>query len=156
MGKKIEPAPTNRKAAVLYYSHKGKTAAYAREIAIYLWSKGLNVSLSSVSDTNPEKLACCDYLISGCWTCGWFVIGQHPHQQWQKFSKKTQQLAKAERTLLFTTYRIRTGSMYSRMKRALGFASQYPTPFLKSKTGLLTEYDKQVLDHFIGISPPIY
>lgn len=38
------------KAAVLYYSHKGKTAGYAREITMYLWSKGLNVSLSSVSD----------------------------------------------------------------------------------------------------------
>ena len=43
------------KAAVLYYSHKGKTAGYAREITMYLWSKGLNVSLSSVSDAVPEK-----------------------------------------------------------------------------------------------------
>lgn len=58
------------KAAVLYYSHKGKTAGYAREIAMYLWSKGLNVSLSSVSDAVPEKLSDCDFLVSGCWTCG--------------------------------------------------------------------------------------
>ena len=27
------------KAIVLYYSHKGKTARFAREIAMYLWSK---------------------------------------------------------------------------------------------------------------------
>ena len=60
------------KAAVLYYSHKGKTAGYAREIAMYLWSKGLNVSLSSVSDAVPEKLSDCDFLVSGCWTCGGF------------------------------------------------------------------------------------
>ena len=51
------------KAAVLYYSHKGKTAGYAREIAMYLWSKGLNVSLSSISDAVPEKLSDCDFLV---------------------------------------------------------------------------------------------
>lgn len=33
------------KATVVYYSHQGKTAGYAREIAMYLWSKGWNVSL---------------------------------------------------------------------------------------------------------------
>lgn len=155
MKKAAETTLAGKKAAILYYSHKGKTAFYAHNIAMYLWSKGLSVSLSSVSDASPEKLADHDYLISGCWTCGWFIIGQHPHQRWQEFSQKIQKLAKADRTLLFTTYRIRTGSMYSRMKRALGI-SRHPVPFLKSKTGLLTEHDKQVLDHFIGISPPIY
>ncbi|MDM8252526.1 hypothetical protein QUW55_13105 [Phocaeicola barnesiae] len=58
------------KATVLYYSHKGKTAFLAREIAMYLWSKGLDVSLSSISDFNAEKLSGSDFLISGCWTCG--------------------------------------------------------------------------------------
>ena len=52
------------KATVVYYSHKGKTAGYAREIAMYLWSKGWNVSLSSLSDFKPERildlrLVCC-------------------------------------------------------------------------------------------------
>lgn len=73
------------KAAVLYYSHKGKTAGYAREITMYLWSKGLNVSLSSVSDAVPEKLSDCDFLVSRCWTCGWFVVGQHPPQALEGF-----------------------------------------------------------------------
>ena len=44
------------KATVVYYSHKGKTAGYAREIAMYLWSKGWNVSLSSLSDFKPERI----------------------------------------------------------------------------------------------------
>ena len=108
------------KAAVLYYSHKGKTAGYAREIAMYLWSKGLNVSLSSVSDAVPEKLSDCDFLVSGCWTCGWFVVGQHPHKRWKAFSRRIRGLVKAERTLFFTTYKFRTGSMYTCMKRTMG------------------------------------
>lgn len=144
--------PAGRKAAVLYYSHKGKTAAYAREIAMYLWSRGLNVSLSSISDASPEKLAGCDYLLSGCWTCGWFVAGQHPHRKWKAFARQIQGLAMPDRTLMFTTYRIRTGSMYRRMKHALGIAAQQPVPFLKSRNGLLSPADKRLLDRFIGIS----
>ena len=58
------------KAIVLYYSHKGKTARFAREIAMYLWSKGLHVSLSSLSDFEPARIKETDFLITGCWTCG--------------------------------------------------------------------------------------
>lgn len=62
------------KATVLYYSHTGRTAAYAREIAMYLWSKGLDVSLSSISDFDKQRLLKSDIVLSGCWTCGWFVM----------------------------------------------------------------------------------
>ena len=55
-----------QKAVVLYYSHKGKTARYAREIAMYLWSKGLSVSLSAVTDYDPARLGEADFLITGC------------------------------------------------------------------------------------------
>ena len=79
------------KATVLYYSRRGKTAGYAREIAMYLWSKGLDVSLSSLTDYDPEKLSGTDFLFTGCWTCGWFVIGQHPHRRWKEFSRTKKQ-----------------------------------------------------------------
>ena len=138
------------KAIVLYYSHKGKTAAYAREIAMYLWSKGVSVRLSAVSDTAPEDLEGCDFLISGCWTCGWFVIGQHPHVRWKDFARQIQGRVEASRTLLFTTYRIRTGSMLTRMKRALGITARQQVPFLKSRSGRLTPEDKATLDRFIS------
>ena len=39
-----------QKAVVLYYSHKGKTARYAREIAMYLY-----VSLVEGSECQPER-----------------------------------------------------------------------------------------------------
>lgn len=41
--------------------------------------------------------------------------------------------------------------MYMRMKRTLNIPRTYPVPFLKSKTGRLTDEDKTQLDHFIGI-----
>lgn len=145
------PATNGPRAIVLYYSHKGKTAAYAREIAIYLWSRGVSVRLSAVSDAVPEDLERCDFLISGCWTCGWFVIGQHPHARWKDFARQIQDRVEASRTLLFTTYRIRTGSMLTRMKRALGITARQQIPFLKSRSGRLTPEDKATLDHFIGL-----
>lgn len=145
------PATNGPRAIVLYYSHKGKTAAYAREIAIYLWSRGVSVRLSAVSDAVPEDLERCDFLISGCWTCGWFVIGQHPHARWKDFARQIQDRVEASRTLLFTTYRIRTGSMLTRMKRTLGITARQQIPFLKSRSGRLTPEDKATLDHFIGL-----
>ena len=145
------PATNGPRAIVLYYSHKGKTAAYAREIAIYLWSRGVSVRLSAVSDAVPEDLERCDLLISGCWTCGWFVIGQHPHARWKDFARQIQDRVEASRTLLFTTYRIRTGSMLTRMKRTLGITARQQIPFLKSRSGRLTPEDKATLDHFIGL-----
>lgn len=145
------PATNGPRAIVLYYSHKGKTAAYAREIAMYLWSRGVSVRLSAVSDAVPEDLEGCDSLISGCWTCGWFVIGQHPHARWKDFARQIQGRVAASRTLLFTTYRIRTGSMLTRMKRALGITARQQIPFLKSRSGRLTPEDKATLDHFIGL-----
>lgn len=144
------PAIHGPRAIVLYYSHKGKTAAYAREIAMYLWSRGVSVRLSAVSDAVPEDLERCDFLISGCWTCGWFVIGQHPHARWKDFARQIQDRVEASRTLLFTTYRIRTGSMLPRMKRALGIAARQQVPFLKSRSGRLTPEDKAALDRFIS------
>ena len=145
------PATNGPRAIVLYYSHKGKTAAYAREIAMYLWSRGVSVRLSAVSDAVPEDLERCDFLISGCWTCGWFVIGQHPHARWKDFARQIQDRVEASRTLLFTTYRIRTGSMLTRMKRTLGITARQQIPFLKSRSGRLTPEDKATLDHFIGL-----
>jgi flavodoxin len=140
------------KAVVLYYSHKGKTAGLAREIAMYLWSKGISVSLSSISDANLERLPDCDFLISGCWTCGWFLVGQHPHKRWKDFAKQIRGIVKTERTLLFTTYKFRTGSMYACMKRAAGISRSSTVPFIQSRTGFLTDSDKKVLDRFININ----
>lgn len=138
------------KATVLYYSHKGKTAFFAREIAMYLWSKGLDVSLSSISDFNAEKLSGSDFLISGCWTCGWFVIGQHPHKQWRQSSKELSKVISPHRTLFFTTYRLCTGSMLYFMKRGMAIPASASVPFLKSKSGVLTPDDKKILDRLIA------
>lgn len=139
------------KATVLYYSHKGKTAFFAREIAMYLWSKGLDVSLCAISDFDPQKLEETDFLLSGCWTCGYFIIGQHPHRQWKACSRQMAGRIPPHRTLLFTTYKFRTGSMLRNMKKTLRISRKATVPFLQSKNGLLTDSDKQILNRFITV-----
>ena len=118
------------RATVLYYSHTGRTAAYAREIAMYLWSKGLDVSLSSISDFDKQRLQNSDIVLSGCWTCGWFVIGQHPHRKWIDFSKSVAGVMDERKVMFFMTGKEVNG-------------------FLKSKTARLTDEDKTKLDTFI-------
>lgn len=138
------------KATVLYYSRKGKTARYAREIAMYLWSKGLNVTLSPLSDFEPSRIGETDLLITGCWTCGWFVVGQHPHKTWCELSRPLAGIVSAGRTLFFTTYKIRTGSMFRRMGKVMKVPREARLPVLASRTGILTLADKDILNSLIG------
>lgn len=116
---------------------------------MYLWSKGLDVSLSSISDFDKQRLLKSDIVLSGCWTCGWFVIGQHPHRKWIDFSKSVAGLMDERKVMFFTTYKIRTGSMHRRMRKAMNMTGKGVSAFLKSKTARLTEEDKTKLDTFI-------
>lgn len=139
------------KATILYYSHKGRTAGYAREMAMYLWSKGISVSLSSISDFDQSKLKQTDFLLLGCWTCGWFILRQHPHSRWKEFTHTFSGTFPIGKILFFTTYKIRSGSMFDNMKRAMEISISTPVTQLKSRTGRLTENDKSLLDRYIGI-----
>lgn len=135
-------------ALVVYHSKKGKTATYARDIAMFLWSKGMNVKLMATGDYEPAKLEGCDFLFLGCWTSGWFIVHQHPHPIWQDFARQLPQPI-LQRTLLFSTYRLRTGSMFRNMERLLNLASPCRHT-LASKTGRLTESERRTIELFLN------
>lgn len=136
------------KVTILYQSRRGRTAAYARAMAMYLWSRGMSVSYSSVADYKPEQLANCDLLMLGCWTSGWFVVNQHPNDIWVDFARKLPKDL-PPRLILFATYKIHTGSMFSRMKKYLNLSSVQRSDTLKSKTGILGDQEKALLDSYI-------
>lgn len=137
------------KAVITYYSHKGHTANYAREIAMHLWSRGVSVSLCSLSDFDKKKAAEADILVLGCWTSGFFVVGQHPHRRWREFARSIAGEYSAKRFILFTTYKIRTGSMFRRMQHELGLPPSERVARLKSRTGRLSAQDREYLDNYI-------
>lgn len=136
------------KVTILYQSKRGRTAGYARAMAMYLWSRGMSVSYSSVSDFKPEQLNDCDMLMLGCWTSGWFVVGQHPNKLWVDFAKQLPANL-PPRLILFATYKIRTGSMFSRMKKRLNLSQVRRIDTLESKTGILGDYEKKLLDAYV-------
>ena len=134
---------------IVYQSRRGKTAAYARAIAMYLWQKGMNISLCATSDFKPEKLQKCDCLMLGCWTSGWFIIKQHPNPIWTAFAEKHLQAKLPRNLVLFTTYKIRTGSLFKKMREKINTEGVSSINYLKSKTGILSEEDKISLDHIV-------
>lgn len=136
------------KVTILYQSKRGRTAGYARAMAMYLWSKGMSVSYSSVADYKPEQLEDCDLLMLGCWTSGWFVLNQYPNKLWVDFAHKLP-ADLPERLILFTTYKLRTGSMFSSMKKRLNLGSVKRLDTLQSKTGVLGEVEKTILDGYV-------
>ncbi len=140
------------KVTIVYQSRKGKTAFYARAMAMYLWQKGASVSLCATSDFVKEKLENCDCLMLGCWTSGWFVVNQHPNRIWVEFAKTYLQDRLPGRLLLFTTYKICTGSLFRRMKNWINLEGVQSIKTLKSKTGFLSSADKAVLDEIVKCS----
>lgn len=137
------------KVTILYQSKKGRTAGYARAMAMYLWSKGMSVSYSSVSDFKPEQLEGCDLLMLGCWTSGWFVVNQHPNELWVDFAKKLPE-SLPPRLILFATYKFHTGSMFRNMKKHLHLKGVRLLDTLKSKTGILSQTERDLLDKYVA------
>jgi flavodoxin len=154
----IEPGPTRgervKKAIVIYRSHSGVTRRYGEEIAEYLTGRGVAAQVVSVGECDMATLAAADYLFLGCWTSGLFVIRQHPDEPWLAFVRDMPTLATAPgggpRVALFTTYQLRTGSQFPRMRAAIGSKTAAPKLELKSRAGRLSATDKAALEQFVA------
>ena len=74
-----------RRAAIVYRSSTGTTRALATEIADELRARGVETTVTSVGEVDPNALASVDFLLTGCWTNGWLVVHQHPDDPWLAF-----------------------------------------------------------------------
>jgi hypothetical protein len=142
-------------ALVVYRSRTGVTRRYGEEIASHLRGRGIDSSVTSVGECDMASLAGVDYLFLGCWTSGMFVVMQHPDGPWLSFVRDMPKIGEtaADGTgrpsvALFTTYKLRTGSQFPRMRAALGDKTPEPRLELKSRNGTLSGKDRRVLDEF--------
>lgn len=135
-------------ATIIYHSKRGTTQKFAAEIAFYLKTKGIETKVTSVAKFKAGDIENADYIFFGCWTSGLLFILQHPEKEWVEFANKLPQnlLAKIG---LFTTYKVRTGSMFSNMKKHLKSKIQEATLLLQSRNGELNEFNKNLIDKFI-------
>jgi flavodoxin len=139
-------------AVVVYRSRTGVTRRLAEEIGAHLRTRGIEARTGSVADFEAADLATVDLLLLGCWTSGLLVVRQHPDEPWLAFARDLPSLPQS-RVGLFTTYRIATGSMFSRMCAALTGKVDRVELELKSRDGRLDGAGRERLDRFIGAVP---
>ena len=136
-------------AAIIVNSKTGITRQYAEEISGYLKSKGLDARVTSIQAYSEDTLTGVDYVLFGSWTNGLMVILQHPDREWVNFA--AQLPSKPEvKVALFTTYKYLTGSMFRNMYKKLEGRCPTPSLELKSRSGSLSEEDRQALDILIS------
>jgi len=133
------------KALVVYSSKTGTTEKMASQIAAHLAENNMDVKLSSISEVTLKDIEQADRLYMGTWTSGFMIFGQRPEKEWEKFSSNLP-VGIIKRTTLFTTYKLLTGSMFKNMRRELSYKGlRVERNVLKSKTGILTDVQKQIL-----------
>jgi flavodoxin len=138
-----------KKAVIIFHSKTGITRMYAEEMEEYLQKKGLEVVSLSIKEYKDGITGDADYLLLGCWTSGLMIFFQHPEKVWKEFATKFTD-TRNPRTILFTTYKLLTGSMFRKMLMELNGKISNPFAELKSRNGSLSEKDKKVLDKFIS------
>jgi flavodoxin len=136
-------------ATVVYESITGVTERFAEEIAQHLAERGVDATAISIGDCDPATLDGHDLVLIGCWTSGLFIVGQHPDKEWVAFVRMIPAL-RHPRVALFTTYRIATGSMFGRMRRALTPTGATVDLELKSRDGRLTDEHRKRLDAWLA------
>ena len=136
-------------AVVVYRSATGTTRRLAEEIGAHLEAKGVTATVQSVGECDPAALAGADHVLLGCWTSGFFVVAQHPDEPWLAFVRDMPALGGTP-VGLFTTYKLATGSMFARMRAAIGAKANRFDLELKSRDGHLSDAGRQALDRFIG------
>ena len=138
-----------RTAAVVYRSSTGTTRALAIEIGNELRAKGLETTVASVGEVDAAGLASADFLVTGCWTSGWLFVHQHPDEPWLAFARDLPILDVAH-VALFTTYKIRVGGMFQRMRERLAAKISGVELEIASRDGHLTAAQRASLARFVG------
>jgi flavodoxin len=140
---------TVKKAVVVYRSHSGVTRRYGEEIGAFLTARGIATQVVSVGECDMATLADADHLLLGCWTSGLFVIRQHPDEPWLAFVREMPATSRPK-VALFTTYQLRTGSQFPKMRAALAGKTASPGLELKSRDGHLSAADERSLEQFLA------
>jgi len=135
-------------ALIIHHSKTGTTKEFGRRIADFCNLQGINYSFISIEEYTKEHLEGVDYLFLGCWTHGHFIFNQHPDPEWVAFATKLPKLTH-HKIVLFTTYKIATGSMFRKMKEHLIFNPQSMVLELKSRRGSLKKENSDLLKNTI-------
>jgi flavodoxin len=130
-----------KRALVLFHSRTGTTAAYGEEIAGELIQNGVDARALPLYKASNSELADADTLFIGCWTSGLLFFMQHPEKAFVNYLDNISDLTN-KKIVLFTTYKILTGSMFRSMSRHLPGTPEISRVRMRSRTGRLSKDDK--------------
>jgi flavodoxin len=139
-----------KKALIVYNSKTGITKKFGQEIDSFCSKNGLKTEIVSIDEFKKEALVGIDYLFIGCWTSGLMILLQHPDQLWVKFADSLPEL-KGMKIILFTTYKLATGSMFKKMKAHIKSDPTNIVLELKSRNGKLLDANAVLLKDLIRI-----
>lgn len=137
-------------ALIIYHSKRGTTKKLGTEIAEFCNMNGVTAKVISTSEFKPALLKGIDYLLLGCWTQGHLFFNQHPAKEWVEFAGKLPVIFD-KKIVLFTTYKVASGSMFRRMKEQLVYDSNCLKLELKSRNGRLRTTDLELLKNTISV-----
>ena len=132
------------KASIVYRSRTGTTRRFAEEMGTYLGTLGVETAVASIGDADPAALPAADVVLLGCWTSGLMVVLQHPDEPWIQFAHAVPNLS-GKKVVLFTTYKLLTGSMFGKMRHELAGRVGADTLDLKSRDGHLSDEHRKAL-----------
>ena len=137
------------KAIIIYQSKKGTTRQLGNEIGNYLKSIGLKTSILPVDDYEGQDLSSFSYIFLGCWTKGLMVIAQHPDREWKDLVTSLD-IPENAKLAFFTTYKIATGSMFSRMQKCIPVNGRSSSLKIKSRDGHLSDRNISMIDQYLS------
>ena len=137
-----------KNAVIIYQSKGGTTKQFGFEIASILNEHGLTTRVCSVNECSENDLQKADFIFFGCWTKGLMIFAQHPDREWTNFVSSVK-IPETTRIGLFATYKIATGKMFSKMKKALPGEQNKELPELKSKNGKVSFKQSEMMKQFV-------
>jgi len=140
-----------KNALIIYHSKTGTTQNFGNEIKSYCLRKGIKTKVISIKDFKNKDLNEIDYLFLGTWTKGLIFFAQHPDKNWKLFAKSLQIPEKCK-VILFTTYKVSTGSIFTKMKKHLSSYLQNIILEIKSRNGILFNDMEDLINNSISIS----
>lgn len=132
------------KALIIYHSKTGTTRKLGQEIGKLCRQADIESKVIPIEAFDKKDLTKADYLFLGCWTHGHLIFNQHPEKEWVEFADKLPEI-KYKKIVLFTTYKVATGSMFRKMKTHLKCAPDSVKMLIKSRNSHIRTADTETL-----------
>lgn len=134
-----------KRALIIYNSQTGTTRNLGIDIRNLCQANGIESKIVDTKEFTTDLLENADYLFLGSWTHGLMICLQHPDKLWVSFTKSLPEI-KGKKIVLFTTYKLATGSMFRKMRKLIKCGATDVVLELKSRNGNLNESNTVLLN----------